>query len=868
MPDVVIKTTGHDYYAQDDKCSKCGTTIPTVKLGDTTTHNYKVAGDASAINGYNILKFVAPADGTLEVTAEYAYSIETCGSVWNGSKSERLAFAQDSKSLNLACSVTKGETYYIGTRRDDGTAIDGDLTLSVKLNGLDYVVAEGVNGDGTAEAPFELMTAEHLKWFAQHVNGTGEYSPVTHPTACAKLMNDISLSSVCHAADGGVEKQNWEPISTEDVKWSGTFEGNGKTISDLYIDIYTLQNNIGLFGYIGAATIKDLTFKKAYVSNATLGNSHNDNAGILVGFADGATIQNIKTDETSHISGDRYVGGIVGYLNGLIQDCENNAYVASMQYYTGGICGYLDGSSSVIKRCVNYSPNENMVTSGNGTEVGGIVGHIENGTVEDCANHGTVRGFNQIGGISGYITEGTLKNVFADGRLEPQSVNRSYGLMAGYIPSNGKANAVGLLAYNSETAIVAFDNTAGGTAETGEVRALGLGSFKSGSDCVAAFTTDQFKTGEVTYKLNGGVTDGTQTWYQKLGDGGDAYPVMAAAEGNTVYKAVGYTCDEQLIPETTPVYANTEIYHTPHHFDKERQETSGVYAIVCSSCGTYKDDKRTIKDFAGEGNNLEVTEAEDGTYSVAELTLNDGTPYYSPVTLTVGSLSYDRSFAGNAGKWQALYVPFALDCSEISDSYEVAAINNFHEYEQKDGTTKVVLEVKMLTSGTIDALTPCVIRLKEGGDATQPVLKNGSMESELVSSRGDNADRYIDCSSVTRYYRFTGLLQPKQGFSADNDFALLDGKLFKANADATLKAQRWYLTATNRSAAASAMALRSIAIDVIGEGEATGIADLYVTTDSDNTPSSLHGIYDLQGRKLDREPASGVYIKDGRKYVK
>ena len=369
--------------------------------------------------------------------------------------------------------------------------------------------------------------------------------------------------------------------------------------------------------------------------------------------------------------------------------------------------------------------------------------------------------------------------------------------------------------------------------------------------------------------LNDGVTDGTQTWYQKLGEGGDAYPVMTKAEDNTVYRVTeGEKCNGESLSDSNPGYSNTTVYVARHDF-LNTENSQGLYASTCTICGNYENDKRTIKDFAGEGNNLEVTEAEDGTYSVAELTLNDGEPYNSPVTLSVENLSYDRSFAGSEGKWQALFVPFALDCSEISDSYEVAAINNFHEYEQKDGTTKVVLEVKRLTAGTLKPLTPYVIRLKNGADATT-VLKNGSMECELLSSRGDNANRYIDCSSVTRYYKFSGILQPKHGFTAGQDFALNGGQLFQADPDGTLKAQRWYLTATDRDGGSDTQmaSMRSIAIEVVGEGTATGIDDIYVTTDTADGLSSRHGIYDLQGRKLNEEPASGVYIKDGKKQVK
>ena len=83
-----------------------------------------------------------------------------------------------------------------------------------------------------------------------------------------------------------------------------------------------------------------------------------------------------------------------------------------------------------------------------------------------------------------------------------------------------------------------------------------------------------------------------------------------------------------------------------------------------------------------------------------------------------------------------------------------------------------------------------------------------------------------------------------------------------------LNPQRWYLTAKDRSASqlAASAKLSRIAIKVVGNGQATGIEDIHVV--SDGYAQSKQGIYDLQGRKLNQEPTHGIYIKNGKKYVK
>ena len=62
-------------------------------------------------------------------------------------------------------------------------------------------------GDGSSEHPFLINTAEELKWYASYVNGESGDN-VVHTTACAKLMNNIDLSTVC-----GEGKGNWTPIA-------------------------------------------------------------------------------------------------------------------------------------------------------------------------------------------------------------------------------------------------------------------------------------------------------------------------------------------------------------------------------------------------------------------------------------------------------------------------------------------------------------------------------------------------------------------------------------------------------------------------------------------------------------------------------
>lgn len=144
-------------------------------------------------------------------------------------------------------------------------------------------------GNGSTGNPYIITKAEELEWFRDQVN-SGQYS------ICAKIADNvevIDMSTVCHAADKSqnLEEKSWVPIGNRNIiKYRGTFDGNGKTITNLYINAsQTSQNNMGLFGYTYQSTIKNLTFENANVTNTQ------SNTGILVGKAGyGSTLQNIK----------------------------------------------------------------------------------------------------------------------------------------------------------------------------------------------------------------------------------------------------------------------------------------------------------------------------------------------------------------------------------------------------------------------------------------------------------------------------------------------------------------------------------------------------------------------------------------------
>ncbi|HCD65189.1 MAG TPA: hypothetical protein DEQ66_02845 [Prevotella sp.] len=692
VSDIIKETaTGHNY-DENDKCTKCQKEIQFVKLGNNNITIEKVFGRRKEISGYNLYKFTAPEEGTLVVTAD-SHGEDTYGALWDSRTAKYLIKKDDGNGdgddFKITYEVTKGTTYYIGAREYDGDAIEGKVTLNVKMIGNQPPT--DVTGNGTEAEPFILKTAEHLAWFRDYVN-------VGKSSACAKIADDveeIDMSTVCHKADA--EKQvaelSWTPIGNYSKQYQGTFDGNGKTIRNLFIS--STSNEIGFFGYAADCRIKNITF-----DNAKVKGNDNSSTGILAGYAGSCVIENIKTTGNCSVEGNYETGGIAGRANGNISNCENHAIVKGL-HSVGGIVGICFDSENSITSCANYGE----IT---GTEdfVGGIIGFIGEGSLQNSANNGNISGNARVGNLIGFANICNINNVLGIGNITANHADCN-GLIVGYI-ADASSSASGILAYNSSAKM-----TIGGTELTGDaVVAIGAGSWtypegKNEADVVKAFTPEQLKSGEVTYLLNGSTsvpTEGsTLAWYQQLGS--NAYPVLKAAEGNTVYHGSFRYCDN-----TAASYSNStsedELVHqmsatlaSPKHDADEH-----IYHMGCRNekCAAHK----YVADKAG---NIVVTKDANNKFVATEdLTLADGEDFKDYEAFTSKTVSYSRNIPEGAA-WGTLCLPFAIDLSQEAecDFYRLTGID----------ASKECVTIESCAEGVIPAGTPVLFKMKEGETA-------------------------------------------------------------------------------------------------------------------------------------------------------
>ena len=357
-------------------------------------------------------------------------------------------------------------------------------------------------GDGKVGNPYIITTAKELKWFRDEVDRGRK-------NICAKIADNvevIDMSTVCHAADKSqnLEEKSWVPIGDSNNKYQGTFDGNNKIITNLYIN--ASQYYMGLFGFTYEGTIKNLTFEYANVTET------NNYAGVLVGKAfGGSTLQNIKISNTCQIKGGKYTGGIAGYLVGNAYNCVNYATVQGIQYI-GGLCGHYSGSrtGNSMTACANYG---NVTASS--LDVGGLVGYFDSGTIQDCANYGGVKGTERVAGMAGSVINGKIQNVFSYGNISVTNKTQKVGMFFGLFRSGATE---GMVAYYSGAKL-----TVNGQEQT--VKAFGNG--KPSEDNATGFTEAQLRSGEVAYQLQQNASNGAK-WGQNLADSRDQYPVLGS----------------------------------------------------------------------------------------------------------------------------------------------------------------------------------------------------------------------------------------------------------------------------------------------------------------------------------------------------
>ena len=565
----------------------------------------------------------------------------------------------------------------------------------------------------------------------------------------------------------------WKPIGARWSSYTGTFDGQGYTISGLYFNNPT-SSYVGLFGSIGA-------------------NGKISNVGVL----------------DSYFQFSELGGGVCGVNYGTVRDCKNTGSVRGLAAI-GGVCG-LNEKGGIIEN----SFNEGTVsgTGDNVQQVGGVCGY-NNGTIKSCYNTASVSGQNSVGGVCGNGCGVTTTNCFNGGIV------------------SGQSHVSGVCGYDYN-----YDGTLTNCYYLSDTAKGGING-KDVSGKAEGKSIEQFKSGEVAYLLNGSTSEGELAWYQKLGT--DAYPVLTATKGNTVYNGSFRYCDNTAASysnstsEDVLVHQMSATLASPEH-DADKH----IYHMDCRNegCTLHK----YVADKAG---NIEVTkDATNKFVATEDLTLADGEDFKDYEPFISKTISYSRDIP-KGSTWGTLCLPFAIDQSQVKECkfYSLTGIDND------------CITLESYEEGIIPAGTPVLFKMNEGKTSLSLSASNAE-----IATAPTVAGTNTDVNLVGSFTKIGG--KDNKGLDK-NDYIIGKDKFWRVfdlndGNGVGIKAMRAYIHPATASQARAAMLS-------IGKGDGTTAIDNLNAISNDANAE----YYDANGRRTNGLQKGLNIVKRGSKTYK
>ncbi|MDO9265179.1 MAG: DUF1566 domain-containing protein, partial [Desulfosalsimonadaceae bacterium] len=303
------------------------------------------------------------------------------------------------------------------------------------------VVASNAGGNGTEFAPYQIATPEQLN----HVRKL--------PGKYFKQVANIDLGGFAFTSGSG-----WDPIGRGGNCFTGSYDGNGFTISSLTIDRPS-EEIIGLFGCVGGAgVLKNISLNNSSISGyARVGAIAGDNSGAIVHCsATTCSVAGVSAVGT-------HVGGLVGYNTGQVEQCHGSVTVNGPENI-GGLVGYHEDGT------ISQSYAEGPVTGE--ISVGGFAGSAEYGKMINCFAAGSVTGTDNVGGFMGEGYYAYVTNCYAVG------------------PVSGVASVGGLVGVKTYSTVTNsyYDSETTGQSDTGQGEPRTTAEMKTGAPSGSIYT--------------------------------------------------------------------------------------------------------------------------------------------------------------------------------------------------------------------------------------------------------------------------------------------------------------------------------------------------------------------------------------------
>jgi hypothetical protein len=352
------------------------------------------------------------------------------------------------------------------------------MSSSITFGGYPTLQWTDAYAETPSGSPYQITSLPNLVWIAEDDT---------------RWSNDYEQTAVIDAwtTPSWDDGKGWTPIGNTGTKFTGSYDGGGYTIDNLFIN-RPLTDYISLFGYTHGATISNLGVTNVDVTG---GNMY---FGGLVGYISNNSIVSNSYSAGSVNGPGHSAGGLVGGAN--VSSTVNNSYSTANvngHNWVGGLVGDNIDASTVSN---SYSTGE---VNGNAA-IGGLVGYNEiSATVENSYITGSVTGtLTYVGGLVGYNDNSTIKNSYSTGSV------------------SGSGNIGGLVGSNNKTVENSFWNTV----TSGQNNSDG-GTGKTTSEMTNATTTNNIYL-DAGWDFKGESTNGSDDIWNIGNARNDGYPYL------------------------------------------------------------------------------------------------------------------------------------------------------------------------------------------------------------------------------------------------------------------------------------------------------------------------------------------------------
>ena len=613
---------------------------------------------------------------TVDVNEDGSYTLSAAGDY-----TYTLTFNADS----IYRDITNGSFTVLKT--------ETEKTVAVKLT---YKTTQP-SGEGTAESPYSIGTAEELCWFAERVNALDTAAA----KAYVKLTKNIEVPG------------SWTPLGKNaSYAFSGHFDGDGHSVT-ITVD----DPGLNYFGFFGCLDSKP-----------------NRNSATPIDEQPTVVVENLTVNGTIYCSEPgAFVGGIAARAMGKVElkNCVNKATVSSLARASSGVGGlvggYDDGVEYVyknIRMTVDGCTNNGTITVTGDNEtayVGGLVGSNKNCVqVKDSANTGTVTALGcTVGGLLGQAgsqtgdfapsiensdntgvligAEGKTNNLFGEGTVRKDNIKNSGDnvYVGGEITDRLLLEA---MKYNEVVAVPA-------NAKVG--------------DAVDAIKDGRQPVGTITVTCSQGEKD-TNRSYLKVVDG-----KLLLAKENTTGKVIQATATMTWTETATGKTLSKPI--TVNIYPAAKGETSARKALMEAIAKTYrnKSEEWVVFDMA--------------VYEASGLGKNT-TNVQNYLNLTVNALVNDKAtpLVTDRAKGEIILAALGIDSTKLK-SLSGVEYSNAQKLAEMD-------------FGTSHYTAPWVLLAEQAGQLKLTDKQRNDMIALLTDSRDLNADGLFTYDWGTKTY--------------------------------------------------------------------------------------------------------------------